>query len=623
MNRGKRNYRGINRNIPWRGGQQRQHNEHDDRTKDGDVKRRVTFKPQGRLGKGGGIRISDMSVRAAFEDDQDMNDNEGIPKFANRQGVNNKRGGFVRRGSPPPRGINKKRLIFSASGWFCIMIPFGQKYDKDFIIRSLMEQLSPNVFIPYYYEVTTSEARFFVDDFKTAEKLVDLDRKISLPNGFKMLIKVKPLTPKATVNEEFKAKIKKAMAKRYNTVSSALDLTQFHADPDLLDVFCGLFRPMIMSAAAEVISQNIPELRALKLNSNKLHQLEHFKNICPKLPQVKVLHLADNRINMLPALDALKGWSLVELDLSGNPVRERYKDANAYVSEVRKRFPKLMKLDGIDLPKPIGFDIEDEAVLPQAKASFLCNSAGADIVRQFLEQYFVIYDSNDRQPLINAYHENAMFSMTVCYTQHQTNQQRLTPYLAYNRNVLRSKDIDVRCRQLKMGRLPIVTLLTQLPSTQHDPQSFGVDLTLFTEKLILLTVTGVFKERKTNGSAELVRSFQRSMLIVPAGSGYCIRNELMHVNVATAKQERTIFAPPPTLTSPSNFQSPVNATETGAALNDERKQMMVIAMSNQSGMNLDWSRKCLEETQWDYQRAAFVFTELHKENKIPPEAFIK
>lgn len=42
--------------------------------------------------------------------------------------------------------------------------------------------------------------------------------------------------------------------------------------------------------------------------------------------------------------------------------------------------------------------------------------AGADIVRQFLGQYFTIFDSESRQPLLNAYHEQAMISMTVATT---------------------------------------------------------------------------------------------------------------------------------------------------------------------------------------------------------------
>lgn len=57
---------------------------------------------------------------------------------------------------------------------------------------------------------------------------------------------------------------------------------------------------------------------------------------------------------------------------------------------------------------------------------------------------------------------------------------RLTSYLPQSRNSLRVRDIETRCRLLKNGRLQVVSFLTELPETQHDPQSFAVDLTLFT-----------------------------------------------------------------------------------------------------------------------------------------------
>lgn len=71
----------------------------------------------------------------------------------------------------------------------------------------------------------------------------------------------------------------------------------------------------------------------------------------------------------------------------------------------------------MDLPAQIGFDIDNEesVKLPPAKASFLVDQSGADIVRQFLHQYFLIFDSDNRQPLLDAYHENCMFSMTCTF----------------------------------------------------------------------------------------------------------------------------------------------------------------------------------------------------------------
>ena len=33
--------------------------------------------------------------------------------------------------------------------------------------------------------------------------------------------------------------------------------------------------------------------------------------------------------------------------------------------------------------------------------------------------------------------------------------------------------------------------------------------------------------------------------------------------------------------------------------------------------------RALEDNRWDYAKAAAVFTELHSQNKLPAEAFVK
>lgn len=59
------------------------------------------------------------------------------------------------------------------------------------------------------------------------------------------------------------------------------------------------------------------------------------------------------------------------------------------------------------------FDLAETGRMPDTKASFLCDNAGADIVRQFLDQYFRIFDSDNRQALLDAYHESSMLSITM------------------------------------------------------------------------------------------------------------------------------------------------------------------------------------------------------------------
>lgn len=145
--------------------------------------------------------------------------------------------------------------------------------------------------------------------------------------------------------------------------------------------------------------------------------------------------------------------------------------------------------------------------------------------------------------------------------------------------------------------------------------------------MIVLTVTGLFKERNLNSKAEYARTFQKTMVIVPNNGGFCIKNEMMHVNNASHSQAKNAFktpivAAPQQIAQPMTSVAPTTSQQPGAP-DEATKLQMVQMMSQQSNMNIEWSRKCLEETNWDYQRAGFVFGELFKQNKIPPEAFTK
>ncbi|KAM7045543.1 nuclear RNA export factor 2-like [Molossus nigricans] len=53
----------------------------------------------------------------------------------------------------------------------------------------------------------------------------------------------------------------------------------------------------------------------------------------------------------------------------------------------------------------------------------------------------------------------------------------------------------------------------------------------------------------------------------------------------------------------------------------QEQQEMVQVFSTQSGMKPQWSQKCLQDNEWNYTRAAQVFTMLKIEGKIPEEAF--
>lgn len=195
-----------------------------------------------------------------------------------------------------------------------------------------------------------------------AKRLALVDRTIELPDGFKLIIKVRNGVPPVKIDARLREQMKMAMVKRYSPATKALDLTKFHSDQDLRDeVFCALFRPPIFLAAVDIIAENIPDLEALNLNNNKIYTVDHFKTLFNKLPNLRILYLENNKVNNnihvfasfkgqinqimhfsfifylhiqisgINSLDSGKQSNITELVLKGNPIRDRYRDNAVYV----------------------------------------------------------------------------------------------------------------------------------------------------------------------------------------------------------------------------------------------------------------------------------------------------
>ncbi|KOB78243.1 Nuclear RNA export factor 1 [Operophtera brumata] len=527
--------------MPKRGGRARQwkdndHFEHDDRIQS--TTRRVSFKPGTNKGKNK-FNKAWNDPKLLLDDDIDMGAQGG-----NRRGAFRGRGG--RLNSPAPRGghTQRKRFVAGLLPWYQVIIPHGSKHEKDVILKSLLSFIAPDIFIPHYYRVNGNAAIFYVDDSKMAEKLFNADRKISMSDGFKLVVIVRNAVP--------------------------------------------------------------------------------------------------NVIPFLGSLDSLKQLPLVELYLKGNPCEKRFNDHEIYVSDVRKKFPKLMKLDGVDLPPAIGFDLSEDVALPPRQQSFLVDPAGQDLVREFLTQYFAIYDSESRQALLEAYHEQASLSMAASYLSSENRNVSNS-----NRNLLRITERESRRRYLRTGRLQVVSFLSDLPKTTHDLMGAGgfcvMNDMLFISNttkeqvstpVTALAMNGVFKE--TDGGhaharvpphlrdrAQLTagtptRAFHRTFVIVPnSAGGFCVMNDMLFISNTTKEQEEKAFSTG-VATEPAPAPAPAPA-----AGSDEAKKMMLVMLSQQTGMNENWSINCLQETGWDYQRALFIFNQLHTTGKIPPEAFVK
>lgn len=525
------------------------------------------------------------------------------------------------------RNEGERKLFESPTNWYRVFLPYGNKYNKRELQQTIKDKLNPLPFAPIAWSINGSAVTFYIDDFKVAEKIFGMDRSFQMSDGFSFVVRVNGGAPNMDLNNDMKEKMKLCMAKRYNAVTKALDLTKFHSDPDLQDYFCALYKPVVMLGVIDIISENIPELEALNIQDNRIHVLTFLKEPIKKLRCLKILYIGNNKLRDISALDALVGLPLVELVLEGNPLCDKFKDTTVYISEVRSRFNKILRLDGKDLPPPIGFDISaEDHKLPTSLQTFLCNNEGGVIVRQFLQQYFELFDSENRQMLMQAYHQDALFSLTCHHTYGQKEKaQNLHWYASDNRNLFRVMDPERRSKLLKQGNLAIIAYLKDMPRTAHDILGFSVDLTVFTPQMLVLTIQGMYKEVKSDHRNVPIRSFFRTLVIVPNGSGFCIANEVMHVSNATSEQARMFKATrvPVVPAAPIAPVVPAPEVSLNNSIDDSMKQQMVEAMATRSGMNIEWSSKCLQETGWDFERATLIFDQLQKAGQVPPEAFIK
>jgi len=581
-------------------------------------------------GRGGNNYKNNIAYGILAEHDEDMGDRRGEQAGRGRPLPGRwQRGGRRGRGGPsripiPGHLISRKGPADNLFAWSKVTLRNGSKYDKMALLRELTSK-SRLPFTPICYTKNGINTLFYIEDQPAAKALKELDKQIELPDGATLTINVDRSTPpNMQITEEIVDKIKLVMSKRYNTESKALNLRTFHSDPDFAgeSFYAPLWRSNIMLKVLEIIGENIPETTAIDLSDNKLLNLDHMHQLPTKAPNLNILHLAKNRLREARSLDKLKGLKLIELKLEDNPLVDNL--GSSYISVVKKHVPTLLYLDGKQLPKEIGFDVGDDqedTALPATIPKCIKNEAAGGIVLQFLLQFFKLYDSDSRQPLLDAYHENAVMSMACVGSFEQ-----LKDYISESRNLLRVNREDRQYKLLRRGRLQVVSFLSSLPKTQHDPTTFTLDVPFTSEKLMTFTVSGMFKEPGRKN--DRIKHFNRTFVVVPHNAGFVIVNEILFITFATHKDSAKAFTSAESsleavAAAAAAAASPSASATSPPALDQAAKQTIAINFSAKSGMNVEWSVKCLEENQWDFDKSAVVFGELKNSGKIPPEAFIK
>lgn len=552
-------------------------------------------------------------------------------RYTHGRGSSSSRGRYNSRGGRGNRRPNTAaaRNHRPTEAWFKVTVPFGSSINQ----KDLYSMISSNIdapFDPVQYSKDDRRAYFYVKGQVTAESIRSISRRITKSDGRKLVLLVSEAHNIADQNltEAVIEKLKLRMSDRYDPATQLLNLSSLYTDEVLSkeNIRLNLYRMPTMAAITKIIVEHIPELSGLDVSNNRLSSLGQFSDLVKGTPNVVSLNLGHNQLHSMAELEKLKGWTnLAELVLDGNSMCSALKQEN-YVSAVRKTFPKVMRLDGSELPPPITFDLDTDVKLPDPQGSYFINDEIKTIIAPFIRDFFAVFDSDRRRDLMPAYHENAQFSL--CWSRNPMFEKQV-PFHSYgdgSRNLKKLQHLDQSklAKKIHTGNLHIIAFLENLPGTTHDIHSFKVDVSLASPTLLSFVIHGVFKESDAR-SDKLIRAFSRSFVTVPFGNGMVIINDMLTLTNAGYDQTKNAFksgAPTPSSSpAPASVSVTLPPDVTSPGLTPAQLQMVEKFVAD-SGMNKDFSLKCLQENEWNYERAGQIFTSLHREGKIPPEAFV-
>ena len=119
-----------------------------------------------------------------------------------------------------------------------------------------------------------------------------------MPDSRRLEIRVYSGIPKVEFTNSLKETLKNVLTKRYDAVHKFLNLEKLHGDPSFSDgQFCALFNPQVCEEVFRLISENIPDLRALNLSNNYLNGFNRLAKYFKMMYSLAILDVSNNRVS--------------------------------------------------------------------------------------------------------------------------------------------------------------------------------------------------------------------------------------------------------------------------------------------------------------------------------------
>ncbi|XP_020733606.2 nuclear RNA export factor 3-like isoform X2 [Odocoileus virginianus] len=388
---------------------------------------------------------------------------------------------------PPEKRMERNRQDETLGSWFKIIIPFGIKYGEKWLLNLIQKKCSvPFTAFEFHYE--KMQAQFFVENANIACELKNINGKIFNKFNEKIFILVEPCESPQSVQK------------------------------------------VLTSEKVEQI-----KFSSLDLSNKKPYLLDGLSTIMGNASNVQSLNTSNTEVKAEGQMD--KGQQLEPEGICAdrNAVCTNFPDKSTNI--------RLLSLDGQETLSGSKCAIEVPKFLSMCKGSFFGFDQVNSQILQFLQEYYLIHDYGDRQGLLDFYHEEACFFLTIPFHPKDSGLSSMRLYFKDNRSTEKLKDPNLRVQMLKHTKHDIVHALCALPKTQHDFSSFMVDMCFQTETMLCFSVSGVFKE--VEGSSQgCVHAFTRTFITTPvSSSSLCIVNDELFVREASPSEAQRLHSP--------------------------------------------------------------------------------
>lgn len=458
--------------------------------------------------------------------------------------------------------------------------------------------------------------------------------------------------------EDTKALLRGVLERRYNFDTKFLDLSALGQDVELQkqNIFdkksttSKIFPAMmkVLELSFDTDAERHAAITSVSLANNELADLTIVNTLSISLNKLQNLDLSNNNFASLSSLQSWRKrfYHLQHLIISGNPIEQSEPD---YPAEIVKWYPNLRMLNNVQVRTEEEIAKMETKVteLPFPIRSPLFQDEGG-IAETFVRTFFTGFDT-DRAALAALYYdEQSDFSYAV-NTQaprdpaatEQTEKQEWEQYIKNSRNLKKISQLPARQTRHFRGTKAVAEVFASLPLSKHpdlaaearkwmieahiqpgvpDPSGAsagGVDG-------FMITVHGEFEEVDAGtGQAKKKRSFDRTFIVGPGGSsGVRVVNDMLTVRAYGGAQA---FEPDHFDGWGASAQQQAAALDAvpqlPAGLTVEMAEQMVVEMQKQTSMTVQYSKDCLDQVGWDFQKGLEAFASV--KGNLPAEAFMQ